>query len=68
MELWKWMTVAGLALTLVGATILSWYDVRGGRNVTFADEKVGFPRPEARLGFPLIALGSLLQIVGVALS
>jgi hypothetical protein len=68
---WKTLTIAGLALTVAGALILSWRDLSSGRGMrppTWADAKDGFPRREALVGFPLIVLGSLLQIAGVATS
>ncbi|HET8893562.1 MAG TPA: hypothetical protein VFM96_05655 [Gaiellaceae bacterium] len=61
----KWLTVTGLALTLVGAAILSLRDLRGGAPVTVGELNLGFPRREARIGFPLIVVGSALQIIGV---
>lgn len=61
----QWLSVAGLTLTLVGAAILSLRDLRGGRPTTWNEAARGFPRVEARLGFPLIAIGSALQIIGV---
>jgi hypothetical protein len=65
----RWLTVAGLALTLVGAAILSWGDLRGRSitNPTWDDLKRGLPRGEAKFGFPLIVVGSALQICGVVL-
>jgi hypothetical protein len=63
-----WLTVVGLTLTLVGSAILSIRDLHGGGRVTVGDMSLGFPRREARVGFPLIAVGSALQIVGVAIS
>lgn len=60
-----WLTVAGLALEVAGALVLAWRDFRPGR-VTYADNARGFPRTrEAQIGFPLIALGALLQIVAI---
>lgn len=61
----QWLTIAGLALILVGATILSFTDLRGRRRATWDDVGKGLPRLEARIGFPLIALGSALEIAGV---
>jgi hypothetical protein len=48
--------------------VLAYRDLRGGRRVTLGEVERGFPRKEAWIGFPFIALGSGLQIVGVALS
>jgi hypothetical protein len=62
----QWLTIAGLALTLVGAAVLSITDIRGRRRLTWDDLAKGAPRIEARFGFPLIAVGSALQIAGVA--
>ena len=64
----QWLSIAGLALTLAGAAILAWRDLRGGRIGTFDDVLHGFPRLEARIGFPLIAVGSALQIVAVVIA
>lgn len=61
----QWLLIIGLALTLAGAAILSWTDIRGGRKLTYNDLNKGIPRLEARIGFPLIAAGSALQIAGV---
>jgi hypothetical protein len=55
----------GLGLTLLGALVLSWSDLRGGRRVTWDDAAKGFPRREAWLGFPLIVIGTALQLVAV---
>jgi hypothetical protein len=71
----QWLSIAGLALTLAGAAILAWRDLRrvsarratGGKSTMF-DLEYGFRRPEAWIGFPLIAVGSVLQIIGVAVS
>lgn len=57
----------GLGLTLLGAFVLSWADLRGGRRATWDDAAKGFPRREAWLGFPLIVIGTAAQIVAVAL-
>lgn len=56
----------GLGLTLLGALVLSWSDLTGRRRVTWNDLGKGLPRREAWLGFPLIALGTVAQIVVVA--
>ena len=68
-----WVTGAGLVLTLLGALILSARDLNLGRYVrapkpSYETLKEGFPRREAKWGFPLIALGTILQLVGLALS
>lgn len=65
------LAIVGLALTLVGAAVLSLRDLRRGRGMkkpTWEDLEHGLPRREAIIGFPLIALGSALQIASVATS
>ena len=54
-------------MTILGALVLAFRDLRP-RERTYNELALGFPRREAWLGFPLIALGSGLQIVGVALA
>jgi propanediol dehydratase large subunit len=61
----KIVSVVGLAVTIVGALVLAWRDLRP-RRTPWDQAAVGNPRREAWVGFPLIALGSGLQIVGVA--
>jgi hypothetical protein len=70
MPLWKSLTIVGLAMTLFGAAILSLTDLRGrsARKPTWDDLGKGLSRSEARFAFPLIAVGSALQIVGVLLA
>lgn len=63
----KVLSIIGLALTVLGALVLAYRDLRPRRQ-TWDSAAVGFPRREAWIGFPLIALGSGLQIVGVVLS
>jgi hypothetical protein len=67
---YKTLLIFGLALTLVGALGLSLRELRGGSSKLTIDEmERGFPRAlEAWMGFPLIALGTALQIAGVATS
>jgi hypothetical protein len=67
-----WIVVTGLALTAFGAGVLTWRDLRrtiGSRQTqgrsTQLDLETGFHRPEAWIGFPLILVGSVLQIAGV---
>jgi hypothetical protein len=63
----KTLTAAGLLLTLIGAGVLSWRDL-GGPGFAKPDYRAllgGFRRREAWLGFPLIALGTILQLVGL---
>jgi uncharacterized membrane protein len=70
----KTLMIAGLVLTLLGALVLAWRDLRGGagkkgtgKKVVWDDLPKGIPRTrEAWIGFPLIALGTLLQIIAVA--
>jgi hypothetical protein len=64
----QWLTIAGLTLTLAGAAILSLTDLRGHRRTTWDDVYHGIPRRETRIAFPLIAIGSALQIAGVAVA
>jgi hypothetical protein len=65
----KALLITGLAFTLIGALVLAWFDLRGGRQITWGEAARGTPRRrEARIGFPLIAFGSILQIAGVAAS
>ena len=63
----KTLSILGLALTILGALVLALRDLRP-REVNYDGVLQGFPRREAWIGFPLIAIGSALQIVGVALS
>lgn len=63
------LAIAGLALTFLGALVLAWRDLRRGRGIkppTFGDLKLGLPRPEPSVGFPLILVGTALQIASVA--
>jgi hypothetical protein len=65
----KALLITGLAFTLAGALVLAWFDLRGGAKVTWDDAAHGMPRRrEAQIGFPLIAIGSALQVAGVAAS
>jgi hypothetical protein len=60
--------IAGLLTTLAGACVLSLRDLGGGRGFakpTWGAVVEGLPRREATLGFPLIALGTVLQIMGL---
>jgi uncharacterized membrane protein len=66
----KALMIVGLVLTLFGALVLAWRDLRGGRGpkATYDDVLHGMPRTrQAWIGFPLIALGTLLQVIAVAL-
>jgi hypothetical protein len=59
------LTVAGLTMTLIGAAMLSWWDLVGGGKTTIGSLERGLPRTRSsRIAFPLIALGTALQIVG----
>ena len=60
------LMLIGLALTLLGALILSWSDLAGHRKVVWDNLAKGLPRREALLGFPLIAIGTIVQMVAVA--
>jgi hypothetical protein len=62
------LTIVGVVLTVLGALVLAFRDLRRPRPATYQDVFEGFPRREAWIGLPLIALGSGLQIVGVALA
>ncbi len=65
----KTLLICGLVLTLLGAVILSWRELRGGGVATIDDNERGFLRTrESRIAFPLIAAGAVLQIIGVATS
>jgi hypothetical protein len=63
------LTALGLVLTLLGALILSVRDLgfarRLFRSLTWQDVTEGLPHREARVGFPLIALGTLLQLIAL---
>jgi hypothetical protein len=61
------LAIVGLGLTLVGALVLAWRDLTAKR-LTW-DTLNSEPSKRRRLawiGFPLIAIGSVIQIVGVA--
>lgn len=62
----KGVIVAGLALTIAGAFTLSWRDLLGK---AFSMSELGGPGRQraAWVGFPLIAVGSVLQMTGVLL-
>lgn len=59
----KLLSASGITLTLVGAALLFYGEVRPPRASTWNDAKKGFPNPYAWQGFALIAMGSLLQLV-----
>jgi hypothetical protein len=64
------LVIVGLGVTLLGALVLSWYDLRGGirGKATMDAVERGMPRTgAARIGFPLIVVGTVLQIFGAAL-
>jgi hypothetical protein len=49
--------------------VLAWRDLRGGagKKVVWDDLPKGIPRTrDAWIGFPLIALGTLLQVISTA--
>jgi hypothetical protein len=57
-----------LSLTVCGSLALSWRDLHGGQQATWEAVKRGLPRTGAAwIGFPLIATGTVLQIVAVAI-
>lgn len=60
----KILLITGLALTLAGALVLAYRDLHP-KERTYAENLFGFPRREVWVGFPLIAVGSALQILGV---
>jgi hypothetical protein len=70
-----WLLTIGLALTAIGAGVLAYRDLRraiearprGGR-LQLGEMPLLLHRPEAWVGFPLIVIGSLLQIVGVVVA
>jgi hypothetical protein len=61
------LAISGLTLTIVGAFVLAWLDLSGKRRTwaTLVTEPAERKRA-AWLGFPLIVVGSALQIAGVA--
>lgn len=64
------LTGIGLVPTLLGALVLNARDLNLGCAVrapepSYEADEAGFPRREAKLGFPLIALGTILQLVGL---
>jgi hypothetical protein len=63
------LLIVGLSLTVCGALALSWRDLRGGGQATYDEVRRGLPRTGAAwIGFPLIAIGTTLQIIAVATS
>jgi len=58
-----------LSLTVCGSLVLSWRDLRGGgQQATWEEVGRGLPRTcAAWVGFPVIATGTVLQIVAVAI-
>lgn len=64
------LNIAGLALTAIGATVLVLRDLtrgRGFKRPVWDDVALGMPRPEAKIGFPLIVAGTVLQIIALSL-
>jgi hypothetical protein len=63
------LTAAGLVLTLAGAVVLASRDLgffrRWFRPPDWQEVIDGLPRRETKLGFPLIAAGTLLQLVAL---
>jgi hypothetical protein len=61
------LNIVGLSLILVGSTFLAWRDLTAKRPTW--SSQVAEPsarRRAAWIGFPMIALGSALQIIAVA--
>jgi len=65
----KTLAIVGLALTLIGALVLAWRDLTA-KKLTWdtLNSEPGKRRRLAWVGFPLIAVGSIIQIVGVAIT
>lgn len=65
----KTLAIVGLALTLIGALVLAWRDLTA-KKLTWdiLSSEPGIRRKLAWIGFPLIAVGSIIQIIGVAIS
>lgn len=65
----KTLAIVGLALTLVGALVLAWRDLTA-KKLTWdtLNSEPGERRRLAWVGFPLIAVGSIIQIIAVAIS
>lgn len=64
----KTVSIVGVVLSILGALVLSFRDLRRPRPATYQDVYEGFRRREAWIGLPLIALGFGLQIIGVVLA
>lgn len=65
----KTFAIAGLALTLTGALLLAWRDLTA-KKLTWdtLNSEPGARRRLTWVGFPLIAVGTMIQIVGVAIT
>lgn len=64
------LTIGGLSVTAAGALILVMRDLtrgRGFKTPVWDDVAAGMPRPEAKFGFSLILVGTVLQIIGTAI-
>jgi hypothetical protein len=64
----KALLIVGLAFTVVGALVLAWADLTG-KMPTYDTLITDWRRRRryALIGFPAIALGTVLQVVAVAL-
>ena len=65
----KTLLIVGLTLTLLGALVLAWRDLTA-KKLTWdtLNSEPGARRRLAWVGFPLIAAGTVIQIVGVAIT
>jgi hypothetical protein len=61
------LSIAGIVLTLAGGGVLLYRDLHP-RVRTYAEVLYGSPRREAWIGYPLIAAGAALEILGIASS
>jgi hypothetical protein len=65
----KTLLIAGLSLTLFGALVLAWRDLIAKSPTWNSMGTEWHSRKRLALfGFPMIGVGTILQIVGVALS
>lgn len=64
----KWLAIAGLGLTFVGALALAWRDLTAKPPTWTSISKTEWEarRRFALLGFPAIALGTALQVPALA--
>jgi hypothetical protein len=61
------VSITGIVLTLAGGVVFLYRDLHP-RERTYADVLYGFRRREAWIGFPLIAAGAVLEILGIVSS